>query len=64
MNPILSKRVDLRASSPVSRHTDPKALVGGNFLRTNFAGPRCASGWLAGLGWAGLGLFGHQLLER
>jgi hypothetical protein len=37
---MLAKRVEVRASSPAARHTDPKALVGDKFSATNFAGPR------------------------
>jgi hypothetical protein len=37
---VLSKAVDIKASSPPSRHTDAKAIVSGQFLNTSFAGPR------------------------
>lgn len=44
VNPALSKMVDVRASSPAApRTTDPKAISGRQFTRTNFAGPRCAA---------------------
>ena len=36
--------MQVTASSPVCRNTDPKALVSGNFLRMNFAGPRTVEG--------------------
>lgn len=36
--------MQVTASSPVCRNTDPKALVSGNFLRLNFAGPRIVQG--------------------
>ena len=41
VNPVLAKRVTVRASSPAARHTDPKALCGEKFMATHFAGPRC-----------------------
>ena len=37
----------VRASSPACRSTDPKALVGHNFARCNFAGPRLENGQLS-----------------
>ncbi|KAK9833216.1 hypothetical protein WJX74_010670 [Apatococcus lobatus] len=40
VNPVLAGRVEVKASSPVCRSTDPKILVGGGFQRINFAGPR------------------------
>lgn len=40
VNPVASKALDIKASSPPSRYTDPKALVSGQFLNTSFAGPR------------------------
>ena len=36
--------LQVTASSPVCRSTDPKALVSGNFVRMNFAGPSCVNG--------------------
>ena len=36
--------MQVTASSPVCRNTDPKALVSGNFLRMNFAGPQIVGG--------------------
>jgi hypothetical protein len=40
VNPVASGRLRVWASSPNCRGTDPRALVGGNFSRVNFAGPR------------------------
>ena len=40
VNPVLAGLLAVRASSPVARGTDPRALLSGAFLRTNFAGPR------------------------
>lgn len=41
VNPAFTKVVDVRASSPAApRTTDPKAIVGRQFSRINFAGPR------------------------
>lgn len=40
VNPVLAGRLSIKASSPECRNTDSKALVSGNFLRNNFAGPR------------------------
>ncbi|KXZ51612.1 hypothetical protein GPECTOR_12g576 [Gonium pectorale] len=44
VNPLLAKRVDVRASSPTGRTTDPRVVVGRQFVRTNFAGPRYVNG--------------------
>ncbi|KAG2455054.1 hypothetical protein HYH02_000879 [Chlamydomonas schloesseri] len=44
VNPMLAKRVDVRASSPTGRTTDPRVLAGRQFVRTNFAGPRYVNG--------------------
>eukprot|EP00775_Hariotina_reticulata_P005568 gene5568-5805_t len=44
VNPVLSKAVEIKASSPPSRYTDPKAIVSGQFLNTSFAGPRYIRG--------------------
>ncbi len=42
VNPMLAKRVDVRASSPTGRTTDPRVIAGRQFVRTNFAGgPNC-----------------------
>ena len=38
------QRLQVSASSPVCRNTDPKAVVSGNFLRMNFAGPCTVDG--------------------
>lgn len=44
VNPMLAKRVDVRASSPTGRTTDPRVIAGRQFVRTNFAGgPDCMS---------------------
>ena len=53
--------LQVRASSPSCRNTDPKAVVSGLFLRNNFAGPRYEDGqlqswWLVDLG------PGHRLI--
>ncbi|XP_022769367.1 BTB/POZ domain-containing protein At2g30600-like isoform X2 [Durio zibethinus] len=40
VNPVLSKRIAITASSPASRHTDPKVLVSRTYQGTCFAGPR------------------------
>ena len=53
--------MQVRASSPSCRNTDPKAVVSGLFLRNNFAGPRYEDGqlqswWLVDLG------PGHRLI--
>lgn len=47
--------LQVRASSPACRGTDPRALVSGAFARTNCAGPRMEGGqlsswWLLDLG--------------
>ena len=47
--------VQVRASSPACRTTDPRGLVDGRFLRANWAGPRLEGGvpctwWLLDLG--------------
>ncbi|XWS14376.1 hypothetical protein CRYUN_Cryun35bG0003800 [Craigia yunnanensis] len=40
LNPVLSKRIDITASSPTSRYTDPKVLVSRTYQGMCFAGPR------------------------
>ncbi|XP_049362808.1 BTB/POZ domain-containing protein At2g30600 [Solanum verrucosum] len=55
VNPVLSKRVIIAASSPISRCTDPKVLVSRNFQGTSVAGPqmeggRNASWWMVDIG--------------
>ncbi|KAM7253169.1 hypothetical protein ACFE04_025787 [Oxalis oulophora] len=55
VNPVLSKRIIITASSPTSRYTDPKALVSRTYLGTSFAGPRMedehiSAWWMVDLG--------------
>ncbi|CAN4123088.1 unnamed protein product [Withania somnifera] len=55
VNPVLSKRVTITASSPISRCTDPKVLVSRNFQGTSLAGPqmegeRNTSWWMVDTG--------------
>lgn len=62
VNPALAGVVQVRASSPSCRYTDPKALLSGHFLRTNRAGPRYEAGhpvtwWLLDLGTQSLSHF-------
>ncbi|XP_057502787.1 BTB/POZ domain-containing protein At2g30600 [Actinidia eriantha] len=40
VNPVLAKRICISASSPISRHTDPKVLVSRAYQGTSFVGPR------------------------
>jgi hypothetical protein len=47
VNPVSAGLVAARASSPACRGTDPRALLSGGFLRTNFAGPRREGGALS-----------------
>ncbi|XP_042063988.1 BTB/POZ domain-containing protein At2g30600-like isoform X1 [Salvia splendens] len=61
VNPVLSKRVTITASSPLSRFTDPKVLVSRSYQGTSFAGPRMEDGrntawWMVDLG------NGHQVM--
>lgn len=42
-NPVAAGLVSITSSSPLSRFSDPRALVGRNFSRLNFAGPRRSS---------------------
>uniref|UniRef100_A0A2C9TZG3 BTB domain-containing protein n=1 Tax=Manihot esculenta TaxID=3983 RepID=A0A2C9TZG3_MANES len=44
VNPVLSKRITITASSPTSRYTDPKSLVSRTYQGTCFAGPRMEHG--------------------
>ncbi|CAL5439201.1 unnamed protein product [Camellia sinensis] len=44
VNPVLAKRICVCASSPISRHTDPKVLVSRTYQGTTFAGPRIEDG--------------------
>lgn len=55
VNPVLSKRVTVTASSPISRYTDPKALVSRTYQGTSFTGPRVEDGknctwWMVDIG--------------
>ncbi|CAN4094082.1 unnamed protein product [Withania somnifera] len=55
VNPVLSKRVTITASSPISRCTDPKVLVSRNFQGTSLAGPQMEGGrntswWMVDIG--------------
>jgi len=52
VNPAVAGLLKVRASSPTSRGTDPRALVSGNFLRTNFAGARREIGGVLSSWWA------------
>ncbi|XVE56276.1 hypothetical protein DITRI_Ditri03aG0225600 [Diplodiscus trichospermus] len=40
VNPVLSKRIAITASSPASRYTDPKVLASRTYQGTCYAGPR------------------------
>ncbi|XP_068646568.1 BTB/POZ domain-containing protein At2g30600 isoform X2 [Aristolochia californica] len=55
VNPVLAKKITVTASSPTSRHTDPKALVGRTYQGTSFAGPKIENGqtvawWMVDIG--------------
>ncbi|KAI9200663.1 hypothetical protein LWI28_011349 [Acer negundo] len=55
VNPVLSKRITITASSPTSRFTDPKTLVSRTYQGTSFAGPRMEDGqqcawWMVDIG--------------
>ncbi|KAI3834318.1 hypothetical protein MKX03_030125 [Papaver bracteatum] len=55
VNPVLSKKITVTASSPASRFTDPKALVSRTYQGTSFAGPRIEDGkncswWMVDIG--------------
>ncbi|KAL3505492.1 hypothetical protein ACH5RR_035333 [Cinchona calisaya] len=61
VNPVLSKKVTVTASSPISRFTDPKVLASRTYQGTSFAGPRMEDGrntswWMVDIG------TGHQLM--
>ncbi|KAK4434125.1 BTB/POZ domain-containing protein [Sesamum alatum] len=61
VNPVLSKKVTITPSSPLSRFTDPKVLVSRSYQGTSFAGPRMEDGrttswWMVDIG------HGHQLM--
>jgi hypothetical protein len=64
INPVVAGLLAVRASSPVARGTDPRALLSGAFLRTNFAGPRRDATAENGLAsWWSLDLGPGHLLE-
>ncbi|KAF5739301.1 BTB/POZ domain-containing protein [Tripterygium wilfordii] len=55
VNPVLSKRITIAASSPTSRYTDPKVLASRTYQGTSFAGPRMEDGhncawWMVDIG--------------
>ncbi|KAK8956097.1 BTB/POZ domain-containing protein [Platanthera guangdongensis] len=55
VNPVLSKKITVTASSPTCRYTDPKALVSRAYQPTSFAGPRTENGrsctwWMVDIG--------------
>ncbi|KAL8172170.1 hypothetical protein V2J09_023974 [Rumex salicifolius] len=55
VNPVLSKRIAISASSPTSRFTDPKVLASRSYQGTSFAGHRIEDGkkcswWIVDLG--------------
>ncbi|TYI82027.1 hypothetical protein E1A91_D05G193900v1 [Gossypium mustelinum] len=55
VNPVVYKRITITASSPASRHTDPKVLVSRTYQGTCFAGPRMENGnicawWMVDIG--------------
>ncbi|XP_039805740.1 BTB/POZ domain-containing protein At2g30600-like isoform X2 [Panicum virgatum] len=55
MNPVLAKNITVVASSPNSRHTDPKALVSKTYQGTCVAGPCIEDGkklswWMVDIG--------------
>ncbi|XP_039140970.1 BTB/POZ domain-containing protein At2g30600 isoform X2 [Dioscorea cayenensis subsp. rotundata] len=55
LNPVLSKKINVTASSPASRYTDSKALVSRTYQATLFAGPRIEDGrtcawWMIDIG--------------
>ncbi|KAK6116169.1 hypothetical protein DH2020_008438 [Rehmannia glutinosa] len=61
VNPVLSKKVIITPSSPLSRFTDPKVLVSRSYQGTSFAGPRMEDGrntawWMVDIGHS------HQLM--
>ncbi|KAG8369275.1 hypothetical protein BUALT_Bualt15G0134500 [Buddleja alternifolia] len=63
VNPVLSKKVTITASSPLSRFTDPKVLVSRTYQGTSFAGPRMENGrdtawWMVDIG------HGHQKVSK
>lgn len=55
VNPVLAKKIVVTASSPVSRYTDPKALVSRTYQGTSYAGPQFEDGkkstwWMVDIG--------------
>ncbi|KAF7137849.1 hypothetical protein RHSIM_Rhsim07G0255100 [Rhododendron simsii] len=55
VNPVLSKRISISTSSPISRYTDPKVLVSRTYQGTSFTGPRIEDGrnnvwWMIDIG--------------
>ncbi|KAH9693811.1 BTB/POZ domain-containing protein [Citrus sinensis] len=55
VNPVLAKRINITASSPISRYTDPKALASRTYQGLSFAGPRMEDGhnctwWMVDIG--------------
>ncbi|KNA06189.1 hypothetical protein SOVF_183290 [Spinacia oleracea] len=55
VNPMLSKRIVITASSPMSRLTDPKVLASRAYQGTSFSGPRFEDGkifswWMVDVG--------------
>ncbi|KAL4557579.1 hypothetical protein LXL04_035762 [Taraxacum kok-saghyz] len=61
VNPVLAKKINITASNPISRYTDPKVLASRTYQGTSFAGPRIEDGrncswWMIDLG------LDHQLM--
>uniref|UniRef100_A0A7N0R7Y1 BTB domain-containing protein n=1 Tax=Kalanchoe fedtschenkoi TaxID=63787 RepID=A0A7N0R7Y1_KALFE len=55
VNPVLSKKIVITASSPISRYTDPKSLVSRTYQGTSFSGLRIEGGstcawWMVDIG--------------
>lgn len=55
VNPVVAKKISVTASSPTSRHTDPKVLASRMYQGTSFAGPRLEDGkncawWMVDVG--------------
>ncbi|GAB4828429.1 hypothetical protein Ancab_040043 [Ancistrocladus abbreviatus] len=55
VNPVLAKRINITASSPISRFTDPKVLASRTYQGTSFTGPRIEDGkncswWMVDIG--------------
>lgn len=69
VNPVLSKKVTITASSPISRFTDPKVLASRTYQGTSFAGPRiedgiCRSWWIVDIGHDHLLMCNHYTLRQ